>query len=107
MAINVDIGAKVSSTPHRDVKNLSVGLCCIVVFGEPTRCFAPLIALSDLKVAPGFFTPNEEVWLLCSEAKILVQIPAGVAFLFPSAPLIHQNKPCKRKELIVVSPVPC
>ena len=38
MAINVDIGAKVSSSSHRDVKNLSVGLCCIVVFGGPTYC---------------------------------------------------------------------
>lgn len=35
MALNVDVGAKVSSIPHRDMKNLSVGLCVIFVFGMP------------------------------------------------------------------------
>lgn len=38
MAINVDLGAQVSSIPHRDMKNLSVGLCVIFVFGRvPSR----------------------------------------------------------------------
>lgn len=34
MAINIDLGESVRSWPHRDMMNLSIGLCVIYVFGE-------------------------------------------------------------------------
>lgn len=34
MAINIDLGEAVRSWPHRDMMNLSIGLCVIYVFGE-------------------------------------------------------------------------
>ncbi len=33
MAINLDLGERVESWPHRDLMNLAVGLCVIYVFG--------------------------------------------------------------------------
>lgn len=33
MAINVDMGQRVKSVPHRDVMNLAWGICAIMVFG--------------------------------------------------------------------------
>ena len=37
MAINVDMGRRVKSIPHRDVMNLAWGICAILAFGA--LCF--------------------------------------------------------------------
>lgn len=59
MAVNVDIGAKVSSIPHRDVKNLSVGLCCIFVFGA-CRTGGGQVPFTDKSLIQGCLTKTRK-----------------------------------------------
>lgn len=33
MAVNADLGERVMSFPHRDTKNIAVGLCALFIFG--------------------------------------------------------------------------
>jgi len=89
MAINLDIGEAVRSWPHRDMMNLSMGLCVIYVFGKLRFQIAGL--LSNLIASIGFFNDGEEAWLVNLEAGVIIQLPAGVFFAFPSALLTHWN----------------
>lgn len=45
MAINVDMGERVKSIPHRDLMNLAFGVCAIMVFGgSALPCLAKIAA---------------------------------------------------------------
>lgn len=63
MAINVDMGARVKSIPHRDVMNLAWGICAILVFGM--LCFIAPGLLADLTyyaIQASFMMVNWRGW---------------------------------------------
>ncbi|KAF9503506.1 hypothetical protein BS47DRAFT_1402338 [Hydnum rufescens UP504] len=66
MSINASLSERVKTLPHRDRKNIAVGICALFVFGE--RCMAREFG-----------------------ANIVVQLPTGVFFLFPLALITHWN----------------
>ncbi|KAF9520947.1 hypothetical protein BS47DRAFT_1386640 [Hydnum rufescens UP504] len=71
VSINASFSERVKTLPHRDRKNIAVGICGVFVFG--------------------FFDDVEDAWLVNLEANIVIQLPAGVFFLFPSALITHWN----------------
>jgi hypothetical protein len=54
MAINVDMGRRVKSVPHRDVMNLAWGICAILAFGAPR--FAAVLVRADAIVPNRLFS---------------------------------------------------
>ncbi|KAF9512970.1 hypothetical protein BS47DRAFT_1362758 [Hydnum rufescens UP504] len=71
VAINATVKSPVKTVPHRDFKNVAIGVCAIFVLG--------------------FFNDGETVWLVNFGAKIIIQLPTGIFLLYPSALITHFN----------------
>jgi len=71
LAINVDMGMRVRSVPHRDMMNLAFGICIIIAFG--------------------FFNDGILAWLVNLEARIVIQIPPLVPYCCLSSLITHFN----------------
>ncbi|KAF9512964.1 hypothetical protein BS47DRAFT_1393708 [Hydnum rufescens UP504] len=71
VAINATVKSPVKTVPHRDFKNVAIGVCAIFVLG--------------------FFDDGETTWLVNFEASIIIQLPTGVFLLYPSALIMHFN----------------
>ena len=77
--------------PHIDAMNVAIGICVVLVYyvgqGELYSSFSCFCSV--------FFTvPKdrcEKVWLVLWEAGIIIQIPIGVLFIYPSALIMHFN----------------
>ncbi|KAF9506007.1 hypothetical protein BS47DRAFT_1367659 [Hydnum rufescens UP504] len=69
--IDVTVKSPVKTVPHRDFKNVAIGVCAIFVLG--------------------FFNDGETVWLVNFEAKIIIQLPTGIFLLHPSVLIMHFN----------------
>jgi hypothetical protein len=95
MAINIDLGEAVKSWPHRDMMNLSIGLCVIYVFGK----FSIYRTRPPNNFRLGFFDDEETAWLVNLEAGVIIQLPSGAFYAFPSALLTHWNANKKGKVL--------
>jgi len=89
MAINVDMGPRVKSIPHRDVMNLAWGICAILPFGA--LCFLAAELPADATHCEGFFHDGELAWLVNLEAGIVIQIPSGVFYFCLSSIITHFN----------------
>jgi hypothetical protein len=61
MAINVDMGARVKSIPHRDVMNLAWGVCAILAFGAPCS-IVPEIPADLCVIQASLLTANWPGW---------------------------------------------
>ncbi|KAF9506037.1 hypothetical protein BS47DRAFT_1399871 [Hydnum rufescens UP504] len=71
VAINATVKSPVKTVPHRDFKNVAIGVCAIFVLG--------------------FFDDGETAWLVNFEAGIIIQLPTGIFLLYPSALIMHFN----------------
>jgi hypothetical protein len=89
MAINVDMGPRVKSNPHRDVMNLAWGICVILAFGA--LCFMAAGLPADPMHPIGFFADGQLAWLVNLEAGIVIQIPSGVFYFCLSSIITHYN----------------
>ncbi|KAF9509697.1 hypothetical protein BS47DRAFT_1365080 [Hydnum rufescens UP504] len=63
ITINASLSEHVKTWLHSDRKNIAVGICALFIF--------------------------EQAWLVNLEANIVIQLPARVFFLFPSALITH------------------
>lgn len=91
MVINVDMGPRVKSVPHRNVMNLVWGVCVVLVFG--VLCFMAAGLPADVMGHIGFFADGQLAWLVNLEAGIIIQIPSGV-FYFCLSSITHFNVDC-------------
>ncbi|PIL27790.1 hypothetical protein GSI_10943 [Ganoderma sinense ZZ0214-1] len=66
----------VSCQPHTDAQNLAIMMCALFVYGKFSFCD---------------FDWNEMAWLVLWEARLIIQLPIGVLFFYPSALFIHFN----------------
>ncbi|KAF9503346.1 hypothetical protein BS47DRAFT_1369598 [Hydnum rufescens UP504] len=57
VSINASLSECVKTWPHRDRKNVAIGICTVFIFG--------------------FFDDTEQAWLVNLEANIVVQLPTG------------------------------
>jgi hypothetical protein len=92
LAINIDMGERVKSIPHRDAMNLAWGICAIMPFGMVW------FMLEDYKFCgwhivynAGFFPDGLLAWLVNHEANIVIQIPSGVFDFCLSSIITHYN----------------
>jgi hypothetical protein len=89
MAINVDMGRRVKSIPHRDTMNLAWGICAILAFGALR--FIAVGFPADIMYYAGFFHDGQLAWLVNLEAGIVIQIPSGVFYFCLSSIITHFN----------------
>ncbi|KAI1783757.1 hypothetical protein LXA43DRAFT_1102131 [Ganoderma leucocontextum] len=61
----------VSCEPHTDAQNLAIMMCALFIYGD--------------------FDWEEKAWLVLWEAGVIIQLPIGVVFYYPSALFIHFN----------------
>ncbi|KAJ7583985.1 hypothetical protein C8J56DRAFT_1054507 [Mycena floridula] len=62
---------RVHCLPHVDWKNLAIGICILFIYG--------------------YFNSKARCWLVIWEAKVIVELPMGVFFMYPSAVCFHCN----------------
>ncbi|KAM5539835.1 hypothetical protein V8D89_006648, partial [Ganoderma adspersum] len=61
----------VSCKPHTDAQNLAIMICALFVYSD--------------------FDWHEKALLVIWEARLIIQLPIGVVFLYPSTLFIHFN----------------
>ncbi|GAA5860722.1 hypothetical protein JCM5353_003011 [Sporobolomyces roseus] len=71
LCINVPSSGGVDCNLHVDYKNPAGGICAVIPFGE--------------------FDSSKHYWLVLNELGVVVELPAGVVLLFPSALIQHGN----------------
>ncbi|GAA5859352.1 hypothetical protein JCM5353_001998 [Sporobolomyces roseus] len=71
LCINVPSSGGVDCNLHVDYKNPAGGICAVIPFGE--------------------FDSSTHYWLVLNELGVVVELPAGVVLLFPSALIQHGN----------------
>lgn len=72
-----------------DSKNLAIAICFLFIYGLTTPL--SLLVLCSYTMFPGIFDDDELCWLVIWEAGIIIQLPAGVLFGYPSAIFYHFN----------------
>ncbi|KAF5387426.1 hypothetical protein D9757_007795 [Collybiopsis confluens] len=73
----------VRCAPHVDSKNLAFAVCVIFIYG--------------------FFNHNERLWLVVWEARLIIQLPAGILLAYPSAIFYHYNIDLADIEIVVTA----
>lgn len=95
LAINVDMGPRVLSVPHKDIMNIAFGACVIVPFGEhPFICTA---CCDTYLFVIGFFPHHVMAWLVNHEAQVIIQLPPMVPYFCLSSLITHYNLDRHRK----------
>ncbi len=78
----------VSTGPHVDGKNLALMFCAVFVWGTYVYCILPQ---RRSRSSSGKFDHTEKAWLVLWEAKLIIELPAGVLMYYPSSLFTHFN----------------
>lgn len=78
--------------PHTDAKNAAVLVCAVLVYYYGNcKLLTVLYTVVSPDIAAGETTADERIWLVFYEARLIMQVPAGVFVLYPSALFLHFN----------------
>lgn len=84
--------------PHTDAKNAAVLVCAVLVYYYGNCELLPSFFLFlccvngvSLNYDAGETTADERIWIVFYEARLIMQVPAGVFVIYPSALFLHFN----------------